>query len=52
MKRRYWYARVTVNCNDSNYGRWIPTGYTDKQAAIEYMETYPGDRYVREWLLL
>lgn len=46
---KYWYARV--NSHDG-YGRWVPTGQTDKQAAIDYMATYPGERHVKEWLLL
>jgi hypothetical protein len=45
-----WWARVAVS-HDS-YGRWIPTGCTDKLEAIDYMATYPGERQVKEWLQL
>lgn len=47
---KYWYARVAVS--HDTYGRWIPTGCTEKEAAIDYMSTYPGERHVREWLWL
>ena len=42
-----WYARV-----GDDYGRWVPTGCTDKAKAEDYMSTYPGYRRVKEWLLL
>ncbi len=50
---KYWWARVTYEKGD-NYGRWVPTGQIDKQAAIDYMATYPSTWPVRvkEWLLL
>ncbi len=47
---KYWWARVRESHDD--YGRWVPTGCSDKQAAIEYMSVYPGERHVKEWLLL
>ena len=48
---KQWFARVKAGGED-DYGRWIPTGCSDKDAAIEYMSTYPGARRVTEWLLL
>jgi hypothetical protein len=46
---RYWWARVG---SDRYYGWWVPTGCTEKADAIIYMELYPGERRVQEWLLL
>lgn len=50
MKR--WWARVNQGDTKDKYGRWVPTGCTDKNEAVEYMRVYPGMRLVVEWLLL
>ncbi len=35
-----WWARVTFKPASNDYGRWIPTGQTDRQQAEDYIEAY------------
>lgn len=44
-----WWIR---HGKDGEYGSWMPTGCTDKDAAIEYVSLYLGLCTVKEWLLL
>ena len=45
-----WHARIVCGLND--YGTWIPTGCTDRQAAEDYIELYRPRGAVFEWALL
>jgi hypothetical protein len=51
-----WYARVDdprLNEITNNYGRWIPTGCTDKEQALDYVTMYYQQTpVIKEWLLL
>lgn len=49
-QQKYWWARIYDDYRQ--YGRWVPTGCIDKDKAIDYMQTYPGEQFVREWLQL
>lgn len=46
MKKHWW-----VRLGSVGYGRWVPTGCLDLDAAMDYIETYFKDE-VREWLQL
>jgi hypothetical protein len=60
MNMKQWWVRLydptVVNYNNKKtidvYGRWVPTGCTDKDEAEFYRRTmYPGQQ-VKEWLQL
>ena len=46
MTIKIWYARIGVE-----YGRWVPTGTSDKADAKFYMQIVYSDVRVREWML-
>lgn len=52
MASKCGWARVVGR--EGGYGRWIPTGCTDKVGAADYIETYLlGEGWrVKEWIQL
>jgi hypothetical protein len=50
-----WWMRVGEDDHDEgsdDYGRWVPTGQTDRQVAEDYAEAYGIEGRVIEWALL
>lgn len=49
MTKTWWARSVESN---GGYGRWIPTGQTDFDDAVFYMNTVYKEVLVKEWMQL
>lgn len=49
---KYWHARIRLRGGD-HYGRWVPTGCADLEAAREYIHIYyKPDGFIVDWMQL
>lgn len=49
-QKRWWARVIDKGVSGNDYGRWVPTGCLELEAAKDYLIMYGG--FVKEWLQL